>query len=119
MLLLGPLVFYALWPWLWHDTAARLGEYVRFHTAHEYYNMEFLGHTYWKPPMPRGYAWLMTLATVPLVTLVLAAVGAWSLRLQRHSDWLFWAVSIGMSYAPWLSANTPSSSYPVLSGILS
>src|SRR5437870_1094649 len=41
------------------------------------------------------------------VTLVLAAVGAWSLRLQRHSDWLFWAVSIGMSYAPWLSANTP------------
>jgi hypothetical protein len=107
MLLLEPLVFYVLWPWLWHDTLARLREYVRFHTAHEYYNMEFLGQTYWKPPMPRGYAWLMTLATVPLVTLVLAAVGGWSLRRQRHSDALFWAVSIVMSYAPWLSTNTP------------
>ena len=26
MLLLGPLLFYALWPWLWHDTIGRLRE---------------------------------------------------------------------------------------------
>jgi 4-amino-4-deoxy-L-arabinose transferase-like glycosyltransferase len=109
MLLLGPLVFYALWPWLWHDTIARLREYVAFHTGHEYYNMEFLGRTYWKPPMPRGYAWLMTLATVPLVTLVLAlagAVGTWKIA-EKRDDYAFWAVSIVMSYAPWLSDQTP------------
>jgi 4-amino-4-deoxy-L-arabinose transferase-like glycosyltransferase len=60
MALIGPLVFYAGWPWIWHDTFERLGEYVRFHTGHEYYNMEFLGRTYWKPPMPLLYAWVMT-----------------------------------------------------------
>lgn len=106
---LGPLLFYALWPWLWHDTVARLREYVAFHTGHEYYNMEFLGRTYWKPPMPHGYAWLMTLATVPLVTLTLSAVGAWAARKpsETRSQHLFWAVSIFMSYAPWLSSGTP------------
>ena len=109
MLLLGPLLFCALWPWLWHDSVARLREYVAFHTGHEYYNMEFLGRTYWKPPMPRGYAGLMTLATVPLVTLTLSAVGAWAARKasEKHSQYVFWAVSIVISYAPWLSSGTP------------
>jgi 4-amino-4-deoxy-L-arabinose transferase-like glycosyltransferase len=114
MLLLGPLLFYALWPWLWRDTTARLLEYVRFHTGHEYYNMEFLGRTYFEPPMPLGYAWLMTADTVPLITLALAVVGAvTALRRARkvedshRSDYAFWAVSLVLSYAPWLSPNTP------------
>lgn len=109
MAVLGPLLFWALWPWLWHDTFARFREYVAFHTGHEYYNMEFLGRTYWKPPMPRGYAWLMTLATVPLVTLVLSAVGAWAARKipENRRHFAFWAVSIAASYAPWLSSGTP------------
>jgi 4-amino-4-deoxy-L-arabinose transferase-like glycosyltransferase len=114
MLLLGPVVFYALWPWLWRDTLPRLQEYVRFHTGHEYYNMEFLGRTYFEPPMPLGYAWLMTAATVPLVTLALSAIGAVaalqnarSSQGPHRSDYAFWAVSLLMSYAPWLSPNTP------------
>lgn len=108
MALLGPLVFYALWPWIWHDTILRLREYVQFHTGHEYYNMEFLGRTYWKPPMPRSYAPLMTAATVPAVTLVLALVGVlgagWR---ERRSDYTLWLVCIVVSYAPWLSSGTP------------
>jgi 4-amino-4-deoxy-L-arabinose transferase-like glycosyltransferase len=117
MLLLGPLVLFALWPWLWHDTFARLREYALFHLRHDYYNMEFLGRTYWEPPMPRGYAWLMTLATVPLITLVLSAIGAFTaLRPAQsstlspqssHSDFVLWGVSILFSYAPWLSTDTP------------
>ena len=75
LLVVGPLVFYALWPWIWFDTFERLAEYARFHLGHEYYNMEFLGVTYWKPPMPRLYAWVMTLATVPAITLVLFGIG--------------------------------------------
>src|SRR5690606_20983717 len=31
MAVFGPLTFYALWPWLWHDTWARLEQYARFH----------------------------------------------------------------------------------------
>ncbi|HYP88123.1 MAG TPA: hypothetical protein VEQ59_08210, partial [Polyangiaceae bacterium] len=73
------------------------------------YNMEFLGRTYWQPPMPRAYAWLMTAATVPFVTLTLAAVGLASAHksLKNRDDYVFWAASIVASYAPWLSSNTP------------
>src|SRR5439155_3422175 len=68
---IGPFVFMALWPWIWFDTVDRLTAYVQFHLNHEYYNMLFLGVTYWKPPMPRAYVWVMTAATVPTITLVL------------------------------------------------
>jgi 4-amino-4-deoxy-L-arabinose transferase-like glycosyltransferase len=75
MAIVGPLLFYAGWPWIWRNTGARLAEYVAFHMGHEYYNMEFLGRNYWKPPMPRLYAWVMTAATVPGITLLLFGVG--------------------------------------------
>ena len=75
MAAIGPVVMYALWPWIWHDTIARLKGYAAFHLNHEYYNMEFFGRTYWTPPMPRAYAPVMTAATVPAVTLGLFALG--------------------------------------------
>ncbi len=75
MATIGPLLFYATWPWIWSDTIARLQEYVVFHTRHVFYNMEFLGQTYFEPPFPRSYAPVMTIATVPAITLTLAAAG--------------------------------------------
>ena len=109
MLLLSPLVFYASWPWIWHDTLPRLREYANFHLQHEYYNMEFLGQTYWKPPMPRLYAWLMTLATVPGITLLLFAVGLGEFVGKRagRSTPLLWLLCLLMCYAPWWSSGTP------------
>jgi hypothetical protein len=115
VLLLGPLVLFVTWPWLWFDTAERVLGWFRFHLGHDYYNMEFLGRTYWKPPMPRLYAWVMTLGTVPLVTLSLSAVGLFDTlrealrgkepeRLVSDSLWL---VGIVVSYAPWWSSDTP------------
>jgi 4-amino-4-deoxy-L-arabinose transferase-like glycosyltransferase len=95
MALIGPVVFYALWPWIWHDTGARLAGWVAFHTGHEYYNMEFFGRTYWKPPMPRLYAPFMTIATVPGITLVLFAIGLvagiallWRVRFHRFDGFV-------------------------------
>jgi len=86
MLTVGPLVLLLLWPWLWFDTLEHLSQWVEFHLHHDYYNMEFLGRTYHRPPMPRAYAWVMTFATVPLTTLLLAFVGLWvSLRHAMHS----------------------------------
>jgi len=109
MLVLSPLVFYASWPWIWHDTVPRLRDYANFHLQHEYYNMAFLGQTYWKPPMPRLYAWVMTLATVPSVTLLLFAVGiglcVW--RRPLPSTPLLWLLCLSMCYAPWWSTATP------------
>jgi 4-amino-4-deoxy-L-arabinose transferase-like glycosyltransferase len=118
MLVVGPLVLYALWPWLWFDTGRRLAGWVAFHMGHEYYNMEFLGRTYWEPPMPLGYAWLMTLATVPAITLLIFTIGLASslhLRLRsrlagdpaRWSTDALWLVCLLLSYAPWLSPTTP------------
>ncbi|WP_394844336.1 glycosyltransferase family 39 protein [Pendulispora brunnea] len=74
--IVGPFVFYALWPWLWSDTANRIREYVEFHVHHEYYNIEYLGKNYFGPPSPPSYAPVMILATVPSITLLLFGLGA-------------------------------------------
>jgi 4-amino-4-deoxy-L-arabinose transferase-like glycosyltransferase len=76
MAVIGPIVFYALWPYIWNDTLARLDWYFNFHVHHEYYNIEFLGRNYFGPPSPKSYLPLMVLATVPSVTLLLFCVGA-------------------------------------------
>ena len=75
MIVIGPLVLYALWPWLWFDTLNRFGGYLGFHRHHPYYNIAYLGFTYFEPPFPFSYPFVMTLVTVPLVTSVTAIVG--------------------------------------------
>lgn len=75
MAILGPLVAIALWPWLWDDTLARIGEYFAFHREHSYYNMEFRGVNYNRPPLPVTYPFVMTWATVPSGLLLLSGVG--------------------------------------------
>jgi 4-amino-4-deoxy-L-arabinose transferase-like glycosyltransferase len=75
MALVGPLVFYALWPYLWYDTLGRIQWYVEFHLNHEYYNIEYLGKNYYGPPSPKSYLPVMIAATVPTVTLLLFGVG--------------------------------------------
>ena len=74
-LAIGPAIFFALWPWIWHDTAARLAEYVQFHVHHVYYNIEFLGQNYWGPPSPFWYAPTMIAATVPTITVLCFLLG--------------------------------------------
>jgi len=123
MATIGPLVFVGLWPWLWFDTFERFLGYVRFHTNHDYYNIVYFGQTYWKPPFPRSWAPMMTLATVPTITLVLFVIGFVSrayARLgyllvsraprpepDRASTDLLWALGVAVAYAPWLSNSTP------------
>jgi 4-amino-4-deoxy-L-arabinose transferase-like glycosyltransferase len=90
MAVLGPIVFYALWPYIWADTLARLQWYAEFHLHHEYYNIEFLGRNYFGPPSPKSYLPVMVLATVPTVTIVLFTVGAFDRAaglLRRAASW--------------------------------
>lgn len=75
MALLGPLTAIALWPWLWHDTFARIAEYFAFHGEHSYYNVEYQGLNYNRPPLPLGYPFVLTWATVPSVLLLLSTIG--------------------------------------------
>ncbi|MCC6873858.1 MAG: glycosyltransferase family 39 protein [Sandaracinaceae bacterium] len=81
MITMGPPIFVLLWPWMWFDTLARFGEYAGFHFNHVYYNMAYFGVNYFQPPFPISYPWVMTLFTVPLVTILLA-VGGLGLRLR-------------------------------------
>ncbi len=128
MAIIGPIVFWALWPWMWHDTSARFREYFDFHFNHVYYNMEFLGRNYFGAPSPRGYMPLMLVATVPSTTLLLCVVGAthrlthgwtsmvqaWRDRAQNHLPKrrtypnLLFGLAMMASLAPWLlSSGTP------------
>jgi hypothetical protein len=131
MAILGPIVLYALWPYLWNDTLARLQWWVDFHRHHEYYNIEFLGKNYFGPPSPKSYVPVMVLATVPTVTVLLflagvldrAAVGvrrvrAWVRGLLRRpapdapprdaleTDLLL-ALSILVAVGPFFLSSTP------------
>jgi hypothetical protein len=76
MAVVGPLVLYCGWPWLWHDPVEHARGWFEFHMNHEYYNMEFLGRNYNAAPSPTLYMPVMILATVPAVTLALCFVGA-------------------------------------------
>jgi 4-amino-4-deoxy-L-arabinose transferase-like glycosyltransferase len=81
MALLGPPIFVGSWPWLWHDTAERFSAYASFHLHHDYYNMEYFGRNYYRPPFPISYPFVMTAFTVPATTLALALAGL-GLRLR-------------------------------------
>ena len=76
MAVMGPLIFWALWPWIWNDPLPRIQEYMNFHLNHEYYTIEFLHVNYFSAPSPKSYMPVMLLATVPSVTLLLFLVGA-------------------------------------------
>ena len=58
---------------------------MNFHLHHDYYNIEFLGRTYFGPPSPKSYMPVMIAATVPTVTLLLFLVGAFD-RAGLHRD---------------------------------
>ena len=74
MAVLAPLTVLALWPWLWSDPVGRVLDYVEFHRHHAYYNTEFLGINYNRPPLPIAYPFVLTWATVPTGALLLALI---------------------------------------------
>jgi 4-amino-4-deoxy-L-arabinose transferase-like glycosyltransferase len=75
MLLLGPLMLWAGWPWMWHDTLEHFRGYVNFHAKHDYYNIAYFGVNYFRPPFPVSYPFGMTALTTPVATLFGALVG--------------------------------------------
>jgi 4-amino-4-deoxy-L-arabinose transferase-like glycosyltransferase len=89
MAALGPLVLFASWPWLWHDTIRRFGAYLHFHLTHVHYNFEYLGTNYYHPPYPWHEPLGMLVLTAPVTLLALAAAGAvvlWRTRAARADE---------------------------------
>ena len=79
MAVLGPIVLFVLWPWLWLDPIAHVGDWIRFHLHHVHYNFEYLGQNTNAPPFPVHVPIVTTLLVVPLVTVVAGGVGAFAL----------------------------------------
>jgi hypothetical protein len=75
LLVIGPLVVFAVWPWLWFDTGPRLVEYARFHLQHYSILFLYLGRVYDATPAPWHAPFVMTALTTPLATLALGLAG--------------------------------------------
>jgi 4-amino-4-deoxy-L-arabinose transferase-like glycosyltransferase len=87
ILVLGTAVFFAHWPWLWHDTFHRLRDYIAFHAGHVMYPIDYLGELYFKPPYPVHFPFVMSLVTWPVGTLVLGSIGVALLARRAWRSW--------------------------------
>lgn len=112
----GPLVLVAVWPWLWFDTLAHVRDWMAFHFNHVHYNFEYLGDNWNAPPFPWHVPVVTTLVTVPTATLVAAGCGAVALlaRARRgaaaaaeQAPALLLFLSAGVSMGPFLLRTTP------------
>lgn len=75
LVIVGPLTFWATWPWLWYETWSRFSEYFAFHLHHYHVATTYFG-TNWELA-PWHYAPVMTAMTMPPVVLALAVLGIW------------------------------------------
>jgi len=76
MVLVGPLVFVLLWPWLWPDVIDRLGGYFAFHLKHYPIYLFFDGVIWNETFAPARATLTMAVVTVPVVVVAAAAIGA-------------------------------------------
>ena len=77
MLVLGPAIFYAHWPWIWWDTIKRVSWYIGFHRDHPFYNIAYFGYTVFRAPTPVSYPTVMTFITIPGISLLLMLAGSY------------------------------------------
>lgn len=75
MAVVGPLVWYLLWPNHWFDTYARVAWYLEFHLRHVHYFQYFFGQNLFAPPFPVHYPFTMTAVTLPPATMLAALLG--------------------------------------------
>src|SRR5207245_3199469 len=71
MIVIGPLMFVALWPWMWYDTVRRLTSYLMFHARHYGILFLYFGRIYGDTPAPWHAPLVMTAITTPPMVLLL------------------------------------------------
>ena len=94
MMIIGPMMFFLLWPRMWHDTFNNLSDYVNFHLRHYPIYFYYLDKIHVKPFAPWHAPFVMTAATVPLTILFFSICG------MVAGFWRF--------IAPWFNFDTPT-----------
>lgn len=72
---ISPIIFLLSWPWLWYKTKERVFEYLYFYTQHKFTPVYYFGKLYYLVPAPVHYPIFYTIATIPLLTLILIFTG--------------------------------------------
>ncbi len=73
--LIGPVVFYLHWPWLWYHPVDRLASYFDFHATHVHYAWTYFNDVLRAPPFPLPYVFVITALTLPVSLLLPMGVG--------------------------------------------
>lgn len=73
--IVAPIVYVALWPYLWPNPAMRWGQYISFHLQHEHYPILYFGDLLTAPPFPWLFPVVMSAVTIPLPILALIGLG--------------------------------------------
>jgi 4-amino-4-deoxy-L-arabinose transferase-like glycosyltransferase len=73
VLLIGPVVCWLGWPWMWVDIIPHAREYLAFHFGHAAYNVWYLGRLWEYAPW--HYPFVMTAVTAPVLVVLLGVVG--------------------------------------------
>jgi hypothetical protein len=119
LVVVSPLVFFAMWPYLWHATFAHFKTYWAFHANHVHYNFEYLGVNYNHPPFPWHEPFGMLITTAPVVLLVLGAAGmglltgdAWRARTgaplaEPRSTRMLLLICAAVPILPFLTGQAP------------
>ena len=102
MAIIGPILFYALWPRHWFDTWNRVQWYLDFHLKHVHYFVWYFGRALHKPPFPISFPWVMTAVTVPATILLAFVLGLWAAARQwRLVEWARqWTAALGQRRLP-------------------
>lgn len=108
MVMLAPLVFLALWPWLWPDPIGRVLDYLSFFATHQQTALWFMGRKwgYGDQLAPWFYPSVIIAVTLPISVLFLSILGVVSAAagaFRRGLPVLFLIVGLVM----WALASAP------------
>jgi 4-amino-4-deoxy-L-arabinose transferase-like glycosyltransferase len=96
-LVVGLGTFLLGWPWLWHDTLARLGRYLGTGTERLSLQVQYFGQFYADKDVPWHYPWVYFAITVPVGLHILGVLGVVQvLRSGRREECLPWLALAGI-----------------------
>lgn len=86
MFFISPVIFFLIWPWLWHEPLTRTAHYLALQVDRISIPLYYFGTVYKESGVPWHYPIIMTLVTLPPVVFILAMLGAFKIVKHRFMD---------------------------------